>query len=788
MADSCPKLATHIPSLCINMKLHFLLLVFIFLESFPLNAQTFFEIRGKVQDTNTKSALIGVNILGKPGKSGTTTDENGQFRLRLPAGKVQLEFSYLGYQRFSQNLTLGQDTTLMIELEPTSLALAEIEVEAQKESVLDQVNSTQMSVNKITRQEAKRLPAILGEVDILKIFQLKPGVKSGGEGLAGFYVRGGGADQNLILVNQAPVYNPNHLLGFFSVFNVDAVKSVTLYKAAFPANYGGRLSSVLDVEMEEGNDEKFSARGGIGLISSRLTVEAPLKKNKASITLSGRRTYADVFTSLINRLNADDSTWSDIPRYFFYDLNTQINYKIDSRNHLRLTGYFGNDVFDFSRENFGSRFVWGNRSLSLEWEHRFDQRWSWHNTYFLSAYEYNINNRFGQNSLSLGSSIFDQGLQSELDFQASEQQSWKLGLSTIYHRFSVGNFGIATDFSDLEIGERLQGVEWATFAATDWSPHQRWQIYAGLRLSGFMTHEKNYYGLEPRLGLRYSLDAKTTLKFSYTRMYQYLHLVGLSSASLPTDIWYPSTGGVEPQFSDQLVLGLNRSLANDRFYVSLEGYYKWLHNSLDFKDGAQLFANPNLETEFVFGRGWAYGLEFYIEKKQGKTTGWLGYTLSWTWREFSEINEGRAFRPRYDRRHDVSAVLMHEISPRVFLSATWVYGTGNYTSLATGRFVFQDIVSRGEPENIDAVPLFLGRNDYQLPPSHRLDLGLVWKLNSRWGESDLTFSIYNVYSRRNPFFIFFEEQQTGENQTTGFEAKMVTLFPIIPAVTYNFKF
>jgi hypothetical protein len=621
-------------------------------------------------------------------------------------------------------------------------------------------------------------------VDIIKILQLKPGVKSAGEGLAGFYVRGGGADQNLILVEKAPVYNPNHLLGFFSVFNTDAVKEVSLYKAGFPAQYAGRLSSVLDVKMNEGNTEKFTVKGGLGLISSRLTLESPIQKGKSSVTVSARRTYLNIFTDYLNKRNQDNPDWDKIPTYYFYDLNTKITFQPSRRDRLSLTGYFGDDIFKFNTSNFSARFFWGNRSATLKWDRQLNTKWFWSNAVFYSGYRYLISNASESNSISLGSNIRDFGGSSELDYEGKDRHKIRTGLSWIYHDFTVGDLGANTGFNDIQAGQRLFGSELGLFASDEIEISPSLKIYAGLHISGFVTAGRSYFGLEPRTSVRFNLTEKSAFKASYARMYQYLHLVSNSSASLPTDVWYPSTAGVKPQSSDQLALSYSQALWDNRLFFSTETYYKWMHNSIDFKDGAQLFANPKLENEFVFGKGWAYGAEWYLEKRKGRTTGWVGYTLSWTWRQFAEINGGEPLHPRYDRRHDISVVIVHRLSPRLSFSATWIYGTGNYTSLAVGRFGVQDVVG-----GTRVAPEFLGRNGYQMPPTHRMDWGLVWKLRPRYGETDLTFSLYNVYSRRNPFFIFYEENR---NKATGevlsFTSKLVSLFPIVPAVTYNFKF
>lgn len=769
------------------LKSKFSLLTLFLLFSQQLIAQPTFLLQGKIQDRNTQEPLIGATMGIPASNIGNITNEAGEYQLRLEAGKYDFRVSFIGYRDSTFSLQISQDTRLNLTLQSTQNNLAEVVVSANKDDAMNKVNRNNMSMERLTSKEAKLLPAIFGEIDIIKVLQLKPGVKSGGEGNAGFYVRGGGVDQNLILVDKAPVYNPNHLFGFFSVFNSDAVQEVELYKAGFPARYGGRLSSVLDVQMKPGDYQTWGVEGGIGLISSRLTVKTPIVKDRATITLSGRRTYVDVFTRLVNNLNKNNPNFDQIPDYFFYDGNVRVDYLVGKKDEISLTGYYGDDFFKFKGQDFGARFGWGNRSLTLGWRHHFNKNLSVNNAYYLSGYNYRINNQFGENSLSLGSSIFDQGFAQDWEYTPNAQHQIQFGFTGIYHRFSVGNFGISTDFTDIKIGQLLEGGETAVYFADNIKFSSRLEMLLGVRGSNFLAKGKTHWGIEPRWALSYKVGKGTALKASYARMYQYLHLVTLSNSSLPTDIWYPSTRNIKPQSSDQVALGLHQALFKEKYFFSVETYYKWLHNAVDFRDGAQVFANPNLEGEFIRGRGWAYGFEGYIEKKQGKTTGWIGYTLSWTWREFADLNNGKPFHPRYDRRHDISVVVMHKLSPRVVLSGTWVYGTGNFVSLATGRYSFQDFLPNTD---ITAVPIFTNRNDYQMPPTHRLDLGLVWKMKPRKPnrESDLTFSIYNAYSRRNPFFIYYEEERDEDDNAIAFTPKLLALFPILPSVTYNFKF
>lgn len=749
-----------------------------------LKAQTINLLKGSVADFSTKELLIGVTVSSPETGKAVFTNADGKFELRSERTITRLNVSFIGYRDTTITISKAGNNPINILLLRDYKSLAEVEVVTNVNDPSEKTNKAEMGVDKISMIEAKLLPAIFGEVDIIKILQLKPGVKSGGEGTAGFFVRGGGSDQNLILVDRAPVYNPNHLLGFFSVFNSDVVKNVTLYKSGFPAQFGGRLSSVLDVEMKKSQADSFEVNGGIGLIASRLSINIPIVKNKLSVFVAGRRTYLDVITNGLNELYKDKEDYEVIPAYFFYDFNTSLHYNINAKNKLSLTGYFGNDIFKFKQGSFSANLLWGNRSSTLDWSHIYNSRLKSSTAYAVSGYLYRISTGFTSAKASLGSRIWDQSLLNDWTYYLDPKRTLKFGVSGIYHRFTVGEFGFSSNFLDIGDGRMIEAGEMGAYVSYDWIINNKLELVSGLRNSIFTTKNKTYNGLEPRLAVKYNIFSNTSVKASYAKMYQYLHLVSSSGASLPTDVWYPSEEGVKPQSSDQVSLGLHQAAARNTFFISVEGYYKWINNAIDFKDGAQLFANTNLSREFVFGKGWAYGVEAYIEKKKGRTTGWIGYTLAWTWRQFDKINYGIAFHPRYDRRHDISIVVMHKLNERFSLSATWVYGTGNYATIAGGRFASQSLLG----SQINATPDYLRRNDFQMPATHRLDLGFVWKLKTKRGNTDLTFSLYNAYSRRNPFFVYYREELDANKNVVGYKPTLVSLFPILPAVTYNFKF
>ncbi len=770
------------------MKLFYLYLSFFALVG-TLSAQKKFTISGKAIDQETGEMLVGVNVFDVKSSSGTTSNEYGFYSLTLPQDSVYLLYSYIGYNDKMHYFLLEKDTVIDIIM-GQGVDMKEIVVE--ESSIKEQLNSTQMGKLEVTAQQAKEIPVIFGEVDILKVLQLKPGVQSGGEGSSGIFVRGGGSDQNLFILDEAPVYNPNHLFGFFSTFNADAVKNVTLYKSGFPANFGGKLSSVVEVFMREGNRKKYQVSGGLGLISSRLAVEGPLVKDKGAFIISFRRTYVDVITELFNQANKDNPDWNQLPAYNFFDFNAKFNYDLDAKNKLFASGYWGRDFFVFKDGQINFNFNWGNISSTARWNHILSPRLFTNTVFTFSDYVYDISNKFDQFSVSLGSGIRDMNLKTEFDWFPNPKHTIKFGINGIYHRFKVNRFnaGAADSSFSFAAGKFYYAGEYGLYFSDDYEINKRLKVNYGLRLSGFNNDNKFYYGIEPRAAIKYSLTENLSIKGNYSRMYQYIHLVSTSGASLPTDVWFPSTSRVKPQFSDLVSAGLAYGYKNKLFF-SLEGYYKWLGNQVDFRDGAQLFVNDNLENEFVFGTGKAYGVEFYVEKQAGNWRGWVGYTLSWAWRQFDDIMDGKRFHPRYDQRHNISVVLTYEIPKTpLTLSATWIYGTGNAVSLPVARYFHTDIT---RPNPFTFIPVFTERNGFRMPAYHRGDIGLVWKLFAKKNykfKSDLTFSIYNVYNRLNAYFIFIapEFANEGDQIPTNFQAKVVSLFPIIPTITWNFKF
>ena len=754
-----------------------------------------FTLGGTVRGARGE-ALPGASVAVPQLATGTAADSLGRFLLTLPAGRHRVVVAFVGYEPQTRDLNLTRSQRLSFVLAPSGNELGEVVVEGAV-TLEQKLNTTQMGVEHLTIREAKLLPALFGEVDILKTLQLKPGVQSGGEGTSGLFVRGGSADQNLVLLDNTLVYNPNHLFGLFSVFNSDAVQSVDLYKSGFPAQFGGRLSSVVDVKLREGDRQRPVVTGGVGLISSRGTYEGPINQGKGSFLVSGRRTYFDIFTRAFNKANENKPDFSPIPDYYFYDFNAKANYSLGANDQVFVSGYLGRDVFGFSSPNgFNFSFRWGNTLGALRWNHVFSPRLFVNTTASVSDYKYELTNRLDQFSFRLGSRITDYSARTDVEYTPTDRHVLRAGAVLTQHVFGVGRLDANSGDGRVNFGADVNyyGLDGALYASDNYKASDKWQLEGGLRLSGFRSGANPYGGLEPRAAARYALNERTSFKLNYALMYQYVHLVTNSGASLPTDIWYPSRLAVKPQRSQQVSTGASFLLGRGRYLLTNEVYYKWGRNQVDFKDGAQLFVNPELDAEFIFGKSWSYGNELYLEKKTGRTTGWIGYTLAWSWRNFppqrgtTGINNGADFHPTYDRRHNLTVVLLHQLNARVSLTASFIYTSGNLTTLPLGRFGVQDIAGSNTRIDPRPVPLYPDRNSYRLIPYHRLDLGLVYKIGTRRNQ-DLTLSIYNAYNRRNAYFVFFDavkDKATG--RTTGFQAQQASLFPVIPSLTYNFRF
>lgn len=748
-------------------------------------------ISGYIRDGLTGESIIGASVEALGLKRGNVSNEYGFFSISLPSGNdsITLRVNYLGYEPRFQKVKPDVSAQLDISIQPQGAVINEVVVKAS--ALQEKVKSTEMSVTTLSTREVKALPALFGETDIIKILQLKPGITPGSEGTTGLFVRGGNNDQNLIVLDEAVVYNASHLFGFFSTFNSDAVKDVKVYKGGFPAQYGGRLSSVIDVRMKEGNNKKFSGSGGLGLISSRLTLEGPIQKDKSSFIVSGRRTYVDIITRQVNNANEGKEDYNPIPDYYFYDLNTKINFTLSPKDRLYLSGYFGRDVFKFTNETFNFLFDWGNATGTARWNHIFNPKLFSNTTFTYSDYRYRIQNILQGFSFNLGSNVIDGNLKTDFYYQPNNNHVIRFGANATYHEFIVGRLKAGSNDGriNFEAGQDFNGMEYGLYASDEWAVNSKLKVNYGLRLSAWQNNPAFYWNIEPRVAFNYGVSDRLSFKGSYSRMNQYVHLLASSGLSLPTDIWYPSTNGIKPEGSDQVALGLSYLITND-VLITWEAWYKWLQNSIDFKDGAELFANDNIEQELSIGRGHAYSpIELEIEKKEGKLTGWIGYTLAWVRRgDFPDINSGRNFPTRFDTRHNLNVVALWTINKRWQLTGTFVYTSGYISWLPSGRFTFQD-VQGGQIQFV--VPWYGDRNNFRVPAYIRSDFGVVYKMGGRKFQHDLTLSVYNVLDRRNPFFIYLDVETQEFNQVdipNKIVAKQVSLFPILPSITWNFKF
>ena len=770
----------------------FLVLSFIGFQqsvSFAQSKTTFF---GTITDGETGETLIGAKVEIIDANKATVTNEYGFYSITIPStDTIVISASYIGLETFYQRLPGMNDTKWNIELMPGTTTLDEVIIVADQ--LRDKMSSTQMSMEQISAKTSKVLPALFGEVDIIKTLQLKAGVSSGSEGSTGLYVRGGAGDQNLIMLDEATVYNANHLFGFFSTFNSDAIKDVRLFKGGFPAQYGGRLSSVIDVRMKDGNNKKLSGSGGIGLITSRLTLEGPIGEN-TSFVVSGRRTYVDLITNAINKSQEDKPDFNKIPGYNFYDLNAKINTKLGEKDRIYLSGYFGKDQFSLKDSTLDLGFSWGNATLTARWNHIFNNKLFANTSFIFSDYNYDISNEISGFSFSLGSKIRNYAGKMDFSYNPNSKHSIKMGISTTYYDFTVGRLKAGSDDGSISFSSGIDrtGMEYGLYVSDEFEIIKNLKANAGLRLSGWTSN--NYFdgGIEPRLALLYEVNPRWSIKGGYARMKQYVHLISNSGISLPTDVWYPSTDAVHPQRSDQVSAGFSYLIAKGLLLTN-EYYYKWLKNQVDFRDGANLFLNEEIEREFEFGKGYAYGTEVSLEKDFGKLSGWIAYTLAFVKRGgFPGIMDGRYFSPRYDRRNDIKVVATYKFNRRWTASATWVYGSGDLAWLPGGRALFQDI----KGGSIDPVtPIYGDRNTFRLPAYHRGDISVIYYMFPKWGESNLSLSIYNVYDRRNPYFLTLETEfktvKQGEVEVKipeKINARQVSLFPILPSITWNFNF
>ncbi|MEK7254466.1 MAG: TonB-dependent receptor plug domain-containing protein [Bacteroidota bacterium] len=780
------------------------LLSCLFLPSLLCAQAQKFTISGYVEDAASGEKLIAANVFDLRSLQGAVSNTYGFFSLTLPADSVRLAASYIGYQDVEAAFLLRKDTTITFRL-TSQIELPTVEIKASKQERIEE--NSQMSQVAVPVDQIEKLPALLGEVDVLKTLQLLPGVQGGGEGQNGVYVRGGSPDQNLILLDGVPVYNASHLLGFFSVFNSDAIKNVTLTKGGFPARYGGRLSSIIEINMKEGNMQELHGEGSIGLISSRLTLEAPIVKGKTSFMVSGRRTYADlIFGPLIKASAKKEDVDANIDLYF-YDLNAKVNHKFNDKHRLFLSAYLGSDVFAAKiKENYPANsgyFLtdagtdWGNITAAARWNFMISKKLFANTTLTYSRFRFDFQSKveekdaqdFISYSAKYLSGIFDWAGKVDFDFVPNPKHYVRFGGGVTHHTYDPGAFVFKAQFEDEKFDttlgtQRTRATEFSLYAEDDVSLGAL-KMNLGVHASGFYVNGTFYQSVQPRIGLRYLLNNDWAIKASFATMAQYINLLTNESLSLPTDLWVPSTARIKPQTSWQPAIGVARTFW-DEYEFSVEGYYKKMQNVLSYKEGVSFLGLENdWQDKVTQGVGESYGAEIFLQKKSGKTTGWLGYTLSKTTRQFDDINSGKRFPFKYDRRHDLELVVSHKFSEKITLSGTWVYGTGNAITLPlfrydtpveydqdSGYFFERELESIGE------------KNSFRMKPYHRMDLSIEFHKKKRRYERTWVLAAYNVYNRANPYFIY-----DGVDPDTNQRAfRQVALFPIIPSFSYNFKF
>lgn len=772
------------------IKTYVLFLFLLFANSYF--SQEKFSISGTITDKTTGEGIIGglIRVVNIP-NTGTSTNEYGFYSITLVSGKYTLEYSFFGLESQTMEIDLNENKKIDISLEsPKVKEIEEVVVTSKKKD--QNVKSVESGVINLDPKQLAKIPVIFGEKDIIKSMQLTPGIKSGGDGSSGFYVRGGSSDQNLILLDEAPVYNASHLLGFFSTFNSDAIKTATIYKGTQPAQYGGRLASVLDIRMNEGNNQKYRASGGIGLISSKLNLEGPIVKNKGSFLITGRRTYADVFLKFSNKENLKKSS------LYFYDVNAKLNYKLSSKDKLYISGYFGRDKLGIA--SFG--LTWGNVTGTARWNHIINDKLFSNTSFIVSNYIYDIGIKSNDVNISINSTLQDYNIKQEFQYFANSRHKIKFGGNSIKHSIIPGQVK-ADEGSGANTIIQKPKLSWenALFLSDEWSINENFNILAGIRGSAFSllgnggeyylynnegkvsdtnSYDLNkivttYYNFEPRINANYIYSKTASIKIGYARNVQNVHLISNTTGDNPTDIWLPSSQTVKPEIADQFSIGWFKNLKDNKFELSVETYYKNMQNQIDYRDGANTQANDHLEGELLFGKGRAYGIEFFAKKTSGKLTGWIGYTLSKTEKQIEGINLNKWYNAKQDRTHDLSIVGIYELTKKLTVSSTFIFYTGNAVTLPSGKYYLNNQVQW----------LYTERNGGRMPNYHRMDLAVTWirKQTDKY-ESSWNFSIFNLYARENAYSLSFRE--SADKKST--EVVQTSLFKMIPAITYNFKF
>lgn len=782
-----------------------ILLLGIFCLTTNIIAQDKFSISGQIKAAESGEAQIGASIYVKEIANGAVSNVYGFYSLTLPKGHYTLVASYIGYQTITKSVNLSANTKLDFELAEISNELNEVIIQAEKPE--DNVKSIEMSVNKLNIKTIQKMPAFMGEVDVIKSIQMLPGVSSVGEGAAGFNVRGGSIDQNLVLLDEAPVYNSSHLFGFFSVFNPDAVKNVQLVKGGISAQYGGRLASILDVRMKEGNEKKLEVNGGVGLIFSRLSIEAPIVKDKASFIIAARRSYFDFLAKPFLKEDLKENKLN------FYDLTAKVNYKINDNNRVFLSGYFGKDNFGGPATQIG--FNWGNATSTLRWNHVFNQKLFFNFTTFYSKYDYLvINGKSKTDGFEWSANIVNSSVKPEFTYYANPKNTIKFGAQTLYYDFDPGKAKVNTlgNTNNVALPHKY-ALESALYLENEQQIGNNLSLQYGLRYSNFNYLGKGYsyeyktnvigeskilvatkayasgekikqYGnFEPRFSAKVNLSENSSIKASYNHTAQYIHLLSNTTASLPVDIWTPSTNNIKPQIADQVALGYFKNFGSDdkTIEASVEIYYKNLQNQVDNIDGSSLLLNEHFEADLLSGRGRAYGAEFQLKKNNGPLTGWLSYTLARSERQISGINHGMWYDNRYDKRHNLNITTAYQLKPRVQVAANFAFNSGSPSTFPTNRIELQGWIV---PQNAEG-----SRNNYRIPAYHRLDLSLTLQTKQKPKskvESNWVFSLYNAYNRQNPLTVFFQTNKESPQITEAINYSLIG--SVLPGVTYNFKF
>lgn len=768
----------------------FLWLFFLFLSPTVSYAQTY-KISGSVVDSRTKETLIGVPIIIKNRNgSGVTSNENGKYTISLPKGEYTLQAEYIGFEKKEIKISLTKNINQDIELVQTSIGLGEVVVSAERPDA--NVSAPQTGIERMEIKEINKIPVLLGERDIIKTIQLMPGVQGAGEGSSGFYVRGGSADQNLILLDNVSLYNASHLMGFFSTFNSEVLRDVTLYKGAMPAQYGERLASVLDVQQRNGDNQNYHVAGGIGLISSNVNVEGPIQKGKSSFLVGARRTYADAIARLSGVKDAQNAY------LYFYDLNMKLNFALSDKDQLSVSGYLGKDKMvlkDAAETN------WGNKFLTVNWNRSINNKWVSKSSLAYNQYDYYFGMEVGMD-LSGGAKIKDYSFKQEFLFQPKKNNEWRFGLHSTYHNLAPGDYNLDSDDQKNSVNlHHRYSSENAIYASNQLKVSDNLEVIYGLRLSAFMALGKGeyytmdsqnnvidstwynsgkvvktYVNLEPRISAAYKLNKTSSLKAAYARTVQNMHLLSYSAQGTPYDRWASSSNNIKPEIADQVSLGYFRNFSDNMFEFSIEGYYKHMNNLYDFKDNADISGYDVIETELLSGKGRAYGIELSLKKRLGRLTGWIGYTLSKSEKKIDGINENKWYNAFQDRTHDISVVAMYELNPKWTLSAAWIYYTGNAITYPSGKYQI----------NGKDVMYYTERNGYRMPNYHRLDLGATCQLKKTAKfESELVFGLYNAYGRENAYMIQFRTNTKDPQKTTAYQ---YSLFTYVPSISWNFKF